>query len=260
MAKQKTPELPATPVLDDSLFKGLDEVTGADPEPEMGDPAWSDFVLAHFEESELDVEGCPRVHGLRRVGRRLLGPVLKSISTVVQPPSFSTTADKSGFLPLHPTVVQHELVILWKRDFDVATPVEFTATADVWSGNADERFGRYMCALAGTRAESIAWRKALQLNKVSAEEKDSRGATTAFNADRIQPVQVQVIATKCSQLGVNVKKFVNAGKSRYAQFKDVPYDAALLMVQTISDYQRDPKKIPPGIRGYDPNWKQELGE
>ena len=44
--------------------------------PKMDDPKWTDWVLSQFEPSELE-EGLPKVDGLRRLTRKLIGPILK---------------------------------------------------------------------------------------------------------------------------------------------------------------------------------------
>lgn len=256
MAKAKTVAEP----FNDPMVSSFDEAARSEPEPTMSDPAWSEYVMSQFDEAELDAEGCPRVHGLRRVARKLLGPILRSCATVVQTPVHAH-AGREGF---EPTVVMHELSILWTRPEDIkggaAFPVHFSEVADVWAGNCDPRFGVYMTALAATRAEGRTFRKALQLNKVAAEEKGAGVGQSGFNSDGIQQSQISVIASKCAQLDLNVKKFINVGRAKFKRFQDVPYDVAVQMVLLVSDYQRDPSKIPGGIKGFDQNWKQELGE
>lgn len=124
--------------------------------PSRTDPAWNDYVMSLFTEDELkEEEGkkFPYVHGLRRVSALLFGEPIFSGPTQVFPPTESD-------LPGRATVV-------YKVEFEEFTYAE---VADCWLGNTDQVFLPFTSAMASTRAEARALRKALRLKNAAAEE------------------------------------------------------------------------------------------
>jgi hypothetical protein len=225
--------------------------------PDITDPEWQDYVLAQFAPNEMDEEGRPYVHGLRRVARKLLGPVLKSGCRVVRPPVFVDGLDKA--MVLAPTTVEYEIIILWakpeKNGPEGAYEVSFSDCASVYLGNCDPFFARYAPEVASTRAEARCYRKALGLRKIAAEENTTVGVDDAAADGLISPTQINFIDVLSKRCGIDAMKFINSGKSRYRTVNDVPYGVAALMVQKLSSYQNEMKSIPADIKGYKPNWR-----
>lgn len=227
----------------------------------MGDPAWSDYVLGHFEKHELSEDGNPYVTGLRRVARLLLGPIVISNARVITPPRMETD-DLAGKLSC--VTVEYLLRILWTRlEHDegligaAAFPVEFQEVADVYFGNTKPEFAIHPSAMAATRAEGRCLRKALQLQKVIAAEEETKvtpsesGMTGEINA-----TQINFIDCLCRRLKISVNAFINSGAGRYDSIDDVPYAIAEKMVRRLSGYQNEQDKIPDAVKGYDPNWRK----
>jgi hypothetical protein len=233
-----------------SLDKSIDE-------PTMTSPEWSEFVMRQFTENELDAEGRPLVHGLRRVVRLLLGPILESRARVVQAPSLIPSIEKVGIL--QPAVVEHTVRILMTRleqGLSEAYPVEFCEAADCYFGNVgDIEFARYQTAMASTRAESRALRKALQINTIASEEKSVLPSCEAGLTGMISPEQVNFLTVLCSRLDINVMKYINSGKTKYDAVEKIPYGVAALMVEHLSKYQNNPSTIPSEFKGYVKGWR-----
>jgi hypothetical protein len=119
-------------------------------------PEWHNQVMALFKEDEL-VDGMPKVAGLRRVSELLYGCPTFSGPTEVFP-----STDPNG--PGRATVV-------FCVQFEHAT---YQDVADSWIGNTDDAFAVYGVAMASTRAEARALRKALGLHGAAFEEITSK--------------------------------------------------------------------------------------
>lgn len=217
------------------------------------DIEWSDYVLDHFEDSEL-VDGKPLVHGLRRVAELLIGKIMESGPTQVFP---ATDVDHHG-----------RATVVYRVIFD--NGMVFSDVADVWEGNTDDMFCVFPVAMASTRAETRALRKALKLRGSSAEEmtsKDtakivreiSKKASPATNkgeysdASSITDAQFNFINSKCKQMDIDgevyFKKEFNEDVSRKITKK-----LASSMIDRLNEYQQD-VEIPEDYLGYKPNWR-----
>ena len=224
----------------------LQESQGTPDEPGVDSPEWTPFVLSQLTPDEKH-ENAPRLKGLRRMVSALLGDIIENTSHVVQAPSPANGRT---------AVVLSRVVILWSRDVDVAQERVFTGAGDVYPGNATPEFARYATALAETRAEARALRKALQLGVAAAEEMTEQPVEEAGLDGKSTPTQHNFIIIKCQQLGIDVMKFINHGKAKFRSLKDIPYDTANAMTGLLSEYQQDVSRVPAGVKGYNPdNWK-----
>lgn len=218
--------------------------------PSIEDPLWANYVLRHFQPDELDNEGNPYVAGLRRVARKLLGPITYSGCRVVTPPK--TTIDGRPDI----ATVEYTVKFLWCRPEDLAIgqgayEVIFVDVADVHGGNTDPEYARFPCSTAATRAEGRCLRKALQLPRVVAAEEVTKVPIEVIDPNgSITATQKNFIEILCQRCDINVKKYINSGKGKYGFLDDVPYGTATQMVQHLSSYQNDLSKIPDDIKGY----------
>jgi rhodanese-related sulfurtransferase len=272
MAKKKVEE-PQEEIADfNEVEPVLDVITSVedlpeDPkvqEPEMWEEGWQQFVLDQFSSDEKTPEGYPKVHGLRRVVKKLLGPILKSNSRVVQPASFvfrSFDKDNQQLHKLNPSVVEHHLVILMARSEhpSVTDPYEkeITECANCYAGNTEPEFARFPDAMASTRAEARALRKALQLDKPAAEEMTSVPVLAEeFLPGFITDTQIVFIDALCRRNNINARKLINAGKEKYNNVNDVPSSIAAKMAEYLGELQRDQSKIPNALKGYQEGWEK----
>lgn len=223
----------------------------------MTDPKWSEYVMREFEEDELDPNGRPFVRGLRRVARKVLGPILESRAKVIQPPQLST-GEKTALM--HPATVEYTVKFLWCRlepGMDSAYQVYFTDCADVYFGNTDPDFARHASATAATRAEARCLRKALQLKGIAAEESTLVPLEESSPTGGITPTQVTFVDILCQRNDINVLKYIGSGKHKFEKITDVKFSVAQQMMEHLSGLQNDRTKIKPEWKGYDPNWRKQ---
>jgi hypothetical protein len=220
--------------------------------PSMLSPEWHDYAMGLFVESEL-VDGHPLVAGLRRVAELVLGPIMYSGPTQVFPVQRD---DHHG-----------RATVIFTVEFD--NGMRYAEVADSWEGNTDDTFCAYAVAIASTRAEARALRKALKIKGVAAEEltkkdtakivrqissvKDSSGGE--YNdQDRMSDAQYNFIDVKCKQLNID-------GEKLFASFKvdsgkKVSKKIASDIIDSLNDYQRDKSSIPQDIIGYQQEWRK----
>lgn len=220
--------------------------------PSMLSSEWHDYAMTLFHESEL-VDGHPLVAGLRRVAELVLGTIVFSGPTQVFPVQ---REDHHG----RGTVV---------FTVEFANGVRYAEVADSWEGNTDDMFCAFAIAIASTRAEARALRKALKIKGVAAEEltkkdtakivRDISSTKTASEGeyndqDRMSDAQYNFIDVKCKQLNIN-------GEKLFASFKvdsgkKVSKKIASDIIDSLNDYQRDKSSIPQDIIGYQQEWRK----
>jgi hypothetical protein len=126
---------------------------------QMTDPDWEDYVMQQFRPDELFNGKNPTVNGLRRVCEVALGPIVGGKVNVVQCPSGDGGT----------AVVEYELTVECINQVGSITRV-FSSAADAHYGNTDPLFRKYLTAIAETRAEARALRKAMKIKTAAADE------------------------------------------------------------------------------------------
>lgn len=221
--------------------------------PSMLSPEWNDYAMALFEEGELVDGKYPLVAGLRRVAELALGPIVFSGPTQVFPVQRD---DHHG-----------RATVVFAVEF--ANGQRFAEVADSWEGNTDDMFCAFAVAIASTRAEARALRKALKIKGVAAEEltkkdtakivRDISKQKESSDGDyddqsRMSDAQLNFIDVKCKQLNINGQKLFkdifNADSNRKVS-KKVASD----IIDKLNDYQRDKSSIPETIVGYKEEWR-----
>ena len=251
---------------EDNLFEGMEEETLKSPSntdtsvknvilddaPHMLSPEWHDYAMTLFNPDEL-VDGHPLVAGLRRVSELVLGQIIFSGPTQVFP---VTRDDHHG-----------RATVVFSIKFSNGS--EYSEVADSWEGNTDDMFCAYAVAIASTRAEARALRKALKIKGVAAEEltkKDTakivrdiskKTNSTAGDYDdqgRMSDAQYNFIDIKCKQLNIDggklFKEVFNVDQNRKVS-KKVASD----IIDRLNEYQRDKSSIPESIVGYNEEWR-----
>lgn len=247
-------------------FKEIEEVENPsavdegveEKEPMPCDPEWKDYVLSHFTANELfEVNGekYPSLAGLRRVTELLLGDVM------VSGPVDHRTSHPDTNNPLGACTVIYEVQVAWKLgvseylDMDASMlPVKiFRGMAGANQNNIDGDFGLYPEAIAETRAEARALRKALSLSVVAydelcnkkvenvlAEKTPVQSVVSDWNPeDMINETQKTTIMFKCDQLGIDVMKFINSGSKQYESIDSVTKGTAAAMIKRVSSYGQE---------------------
>lgn len=221
--------------------------------PSMLSSEWHDYAMTLFHNSEM-IDGHPLVAGLRRVAEVVLGPIMFSGPTQVFPVQ---REDHHG----------RATVVFTVR---FANGMEYSEVADSWEGNTDDMFCAFAVAIASTRAEARALRKALKIKGVAAEEltkKDTakivRDISTTKKASegeydengRMSDAQLNFIDVKCKQLNIDGKKLfdtfgVDSGKK-------VSKKVASEIIDKLNDFQRDKSLISESIVGYKQEWRDQ---
>jgi hypothetical protein len=221
--------------------------------PSMLSSEWHDYAMTLFHESEM-IDGHPLVAGLRRVAEVVLGPIVFSGPTQVFPVQ---REDHHG-----------RATVIFTVEF--ANGMRYAEVADSWEGNTDDMFCAFAVAIASTRAEARALRKALKIRGVAAEEltkkdtakivRDISSTKTASEGEyddtsRMSDAQLNFIDVKCRQLNID-------GKKLFAQFnvdnsRKVSKKVASEIIDKLNDFQRDKSSIPEDVLGYKQEWRDQ---
>lgn len=219
--------------------------------PRYKDPGWHEYVMSQFSEDELLEGKYPNVNALRRVVELLLGDIIFS-----GPIETKTTLHTDR---VSAAVVTYQIIIDWKLDAFERGEVglegypqrQFLAVASAWEGNTDGIFTVFPEAMADTRAEVRALRRALRINTVGAEEltkkdikafleeKKNSSTTTGEwqESDVITDQQINTIKVMCERLGINLVKFINSGSKQYADIGQITRSTAAGMIKELNRYQ-----------------------
>lgn len=216
------------------------------------DIEWTDHVLSLLSDDEK-ISGNPTTDGLRRVFEVALNcTVINSTSHVAQSPDVNN--EKRA------TVVHSLTYVLNDKDLGPEFKTKtVSGAADVYWGNCDKIFRNHPVAVAETRAEGRALRRALKLRKVVAAEelaKEIEDHPDGNNVSKISSNQLNFIDVLSKRLDINVSKMIenhigHAEKNIY----NIEHEDAIGISKLLSSYQQDISSIPPDILGYDPNWK-----
>ena len=170
--------------------------------PSVNDLGWTDYVLSLLSEDEK-ISGNPTTDGLRRVFEIALNCIIISADTnVVQSPSPENEKRAT---------VTHTLTYILN---DESVPSELkmrsaTGAADVYWGNCDKIYRNHPVAVAETRAEGRALRRALKLRKVVAAEelaKEIEDHPDENSTNKISSNQVNFIDVLAKRLNINVRE------------------------------------------------------
>lgn len=222
-----------TPVIENDE----DSDTDIDNTPSRTDPEWSNYVLNQFSADEL-FDNKPTVNGLRRVAELLIGEINYIRSTVEQVPNKenggrSTIKATIGFM-----------------NGDI-----YDGVSDAWDGNTDEPYSKHPTSYAETRAEGRALRRALRLKTVAAEELAINVINDENSPINITDTQITYIDVLTKRININVKKFLTYQKLTCNNIMEVKHEEALMLIEALSEFQRNLESIPEDILEYDPNWQ-----
>ncbi len=199
------------------------------------DKEWNEYVLSKLDPSELQ-DGNPTTDGLRRVAELLLGEIYEQYSEVVQSPEQGNSYN---------AVVVHTIKFVSGKTF--------AGSADSNHRNTDKPYDRYPVAVAETRAEGRALRRALGLKKPVADELSQVANEEEDDGTKIKDNQARTIRTLCKRCNIGVNNFINSGKNTYDNLSDVTHVKAAAMIQQLNKYQQKPDSIPEELKGFKDN-------
>lgn len=209
--------------------------------PTIGDAEWTDYILSLLADKEyvtIKEKRIPKTEGLRRVSEKYFGKRIVSESN----PTHVLYTD-NGLI----TVATHKLVI---DRHDGEGLVEVTGMGDAREEFLSKPFDQYVSANASTKAMGRAYRDALQLQVLVAEELNSiSDLQTPEDPEDAQPAdsnQKKAIISTCKRLGIDVNKFISYGIFKHSHIDKVLRGTARKMMAILNGYQSG-EKIPTEI-------------
>jgi hypothetical protein len=219
--------------------------------PTINSPGWTDYVLSLLMEDEK-ISDNPTTDGLRRIFELALNcHLVSSKSSVVQSPEPSNEKRAN---------VVHSITYVLKsasEDSTLWNTVTVDGAADVYWGNCDKIYRNHPVAVAETRAEGRALRRALRLKKVVAAEElakeveDVDGSTVS----KITNNQINFIDVLSKRLDIDVVKLIKEMNIDTTNIHSISHEDAVSVVQKLSEYQQDILSIPEHIKPYNGSWK-----
>lgn len=216
----------------------------------IGDVEWTDFVLQQLSDDEK-IQGNPTTDGLRRVFEKVMNcVVIQSDSTVVQSPEPSNEKRASV---VH-SISWYDLNESLNESCRIRT---VSGAADVYWGNCDKIYRNHPVAVAETRAEGRALRRAMRLRKVVAAEELSENIEDDINGDSVTKItnnQINFIDVLAKRLDINVLELLKTLSIDNSNIKNILHNDALTVIRELSSYQQKNDDIPESVKGYVNNW------
>jgi hypothetical protein len=207
---------------------------------------WTDYVLSILEDDEK-ISGNPTTDGLRRIFEIALDcRMIQSTSDVVQSPSPDN--EKRA------TVVHTITYLINNTDIVVTV----SGAADVFWGNCDKIYRNYPVAVAETRAEGRALRRALKLRKVVAAEELASNVEDHPDENSVSKIsinQINFIDVISQRLNINVISLIKSLDITEANIYNIVHEDAVKVIQQLTSYQQNMSNISQDLIGYDNKWK-----
>lgn len=215
---------------------------------------WTDYVLSLLSEDEK-ISGNPTTDGLRRIFELALNcEVINSTTQIIQSPSPDNekraTAVHSISYFLKDRGVEPSELNTFIRMVDGA--------ADVYWGNCDKVYRNHPVAVAETRAEGRALRRALKLRKVvSAEEVtvETEDHPDLGNTSKITNNQINFIDVIGKRLNINIVQLLVKNNFKAENIYNLSHEEAVSIIRLLSKYQQEMGSISEDILGYTNEWK-----
>lgn len=212
---------------------------------------WTDHVLSLLSDDEK-ISGNPTTDGLRRIFEIALNcTVTDSSSNVVQSPTPEN--EKRA------TVVHSLTYVL--NDPTVPDETKYrsvSGAADVYWGNCDKVYRNHPVAVAETRAEGRALRRALKLRKVVAAEEIAAEIEDHPDHNTVSKItnnQINFIDVMSQRLNINVTKLLEKNGFDHNNIYNLLHTDAVTVIRLLSKYQQDMSNISEDVLGYSSEWK-----
>lgn len=222
-----------------------------------GCEGWTDYIMGFAADNECKVDDkgkkAPFVHFLRRITKQEWGEVIFSQPLDVQIHQLDDYDEWSRV-----ATVTYGIKI---KDRETGQIYEYADVADVHEKNCDFPFFKFGPASASTRAESRAYRKALILNIVGAEElskvafeKDeprqrSSPPANSRPAGILTPTQENGIVKQCKDMKIDPDLFVQECSSRgCTKVAELTEDEAKDALKYLTRLFGNRSEIPDGLK------------
>ena len=220
--------------------------------PTIHDIEWTDYVLSFLTEDEK-IMGNPTTDGLRRIFEKVMDcEIMEATTKVDQTPSRDNEmrATVTFSLTFKPNAATESRLGLYNTKL-------VTGAADVYWGNCDKIFRNHPVAVAETRAEGRALRRALRLRKVVAAEEVASEIEDHPDMDTVNKItnnQINFMDVLAKRLDINITKLLEKLDNKEENVYNISYNDAVNIVSVLANYQQK-NEIPEDILGYDSNWK-----
>ena len=220
--------------------------------PTIHDIEWTDYVLEQLTDDEK-IMGNPTTDGLRRIFEKVMDcEIIEATTKVDQTPSRDNEmrATVTFSLKFQLNKEDESTVGIYKTKL-------VTGAADVYWGNCDKIFRNHPVAVAETRAEGRALRRALRLRKVVAAEEMASEIEDHPDMDTVNNItsnQINFMDVLAKRLDINIAKLFQKLDIKEDNIYNISYGNAVNAVSVLANYQQK-NNIPEEILGYDANWK-----
>jgi hypothetical protein len=133
-----------------------------------------------------------------------------------------------------------------------------SGAADVYWGNCDKIYRNHPVAVAETRAEGRALRRALKLRKVVAAEEIAKDIEDNPDGDSVYKVsanQLNFMDVLAKRLDINMAKVLEDAGHNDKNVYNIEHSIAVDIIKKLSSYQQNIHNISDDIKGYDAGWK-----
>lgn len=203
--------------------------------PNICDVEWTEYVLSLLEDDEK-ISGNPTTDGLRRIFEIALNcTVVLSESDVVQSPTPEN--EKRA------TVI-HKLAYFLNDEpaNGGLNKRSVSGAADVYWGNCDKIYRNHPVAVAETRAEGRALRRALRLRKVVAAEEIAKDIEDHPDHDSVTKItnnQLNFIDVLSKRLNINVIKLLHALDISSENIYNISHVDAVNIIRKLTEFQQN---------------------
>lgn len=215
------------------------------------DLEWNDYVLGLLSDDEK-IDGNPTTDGLRRIFETALNcKLVGSQSKVAQSPDISN--EKRA------TVVHSITYRLNEAGTDTPdlNTITVDGAADVYWGNCDKVYRNHPVAVAETRAEGRALRRALKLRKVVAAEELANSIEDDITGDSVSKIstnQINFIDVMSKRLNINPVNLLSK-MNLSNNVRSLMHEDGVSIIRELSKYQQTIDQIPSDLLGYTEEWK-----
>ena len=200
---------------------------------------WTQYILSQLEDDEKDQE-YPKTCGLGRLLEQEIASIIEIQTLVIQSPS--------------PT---NNMTATVRTTIQLNNGEKYDACADAQKCYLEHPYDKHVTAIAETRSEGRAYRRALRLKGVVTKEEMIEKKEE--QEDKINKSQVMLIENMCmnERLNINVHKLTKLlfGEESRVNIYDYTHEQAATINRQLIEYQKDLSKIPTEIKGFDPSWK-----
>lgn len=209
--------------------------------PKRFDPNWTEYILSQLTEDEKDQE-YPKTCGLGRLLEKEIAPILSLQSTVIQAP-----AGNNNYMA---TV---------KTTLTLQNGEIYEACADAQKSQVAPPYDKHITAIAETRSEGRAYRRALKLTGVVTQEEMISAKEEEASEEKVSKNQILFLETMClnNRLNINIDKLLRLiypDRTDYC-IDNFSHTEIIKVIQQLTAYQNDVNTIPESIKGFDPSWK-----